>query len=114
MPFLEGTPCSIHGIVLADEVVALRPVEMLVLRQADGGLFYSGCASYFDPPKQHRESMRALARIVGAKLREEVKFRGAFTVDGVMTAVLCCKPRRRLVLPSPHLGKLKPLGIPRG
>jgi hypothetical protein len=86
MPFLEGIPCSIHGIVFADEVIALRPMEMVVLRQADGGLFYAGCASYFDPPRQHRESMRVLAKIVGAKLREEVGFRGAFTVDGVMTA----------------------------
>jgi hypothetical protein len=86
MPFLEGIPCSIHGIVFADEVIALRPMEMVVLRQADGGLFYAGCASYFDPPTQHRESMRVLAKIVGAKLREEVGFRGAFTVDGVVTA----------------------------
>jgi hypothetical protein len=86
MPFLEGIPCSIHGIVFADEVFALRPMEMVVLRQADGGLFYAGCASYFDPPTQHRESMRSLAKTVGAKLREEVGFRGAFTVDGVMTA----------------------------
>lgn len=86
MPFLEGIPCSIHGIVFTDDVIALRPMEMVVLRQADGGLFYAGCASYFDPPKQHRESMRAMAKVVGARLREEVGFRGAFTVDGVMTA----------------------------
>jgi hypothetical protein len=86
MPFLEGIPCSIHGIVFADDVIALRPMEMVVLRQTDGGFFYAGCASYFDPPEQHRESMRTLAKVVGTKLREEVGFRGAFTVDGVLTA----------------------------
>lgn len=86
MPFLEGIPSSIHGIVFADDVIALRPMEMVVLRQTDGGFFYAGCASYFDPPEQHRESMRTLAKVVGTKLGEEVGFRGAFTVDGVLTA----------------------------
>src|SRR5262249_45418873 len=33
MPFLEGIPCSIHGIVFPDHVVAVRPVEMVTLRQ---------------------------------------------------------------------------------
>src|SRR6266536_534005 len=32
MPFLEGIPCSIHGIVFPDGVAALRPVEMVTLR----------------------------------------------------------------------------------
>jgi predicted ATP-grasp superfamily ATP-dependent carboligase len=85
MPFLEGTPCSIHGIVFDDDVVALRPVEMIVLRKPNGDFFYAGCASYFDPSPNDREAMRALAKRVGAQLRTEVEFRGAFTIDGVMT-----------------------------
>jgi len=86
MPFLEGIPCSIHGVVIGDEVLAVRPVEMLVLRPEDTSLWYSGCASLWDPPAADREAMRSLARRVGAALRAEVGFRGAFTIDGVMTA----------------------------
>lgn len=85
MPFLEGIPCSIHGIVLPGGVIALRPVEMVVLRGAAGGFFYAGCGSFWDPPERDREDMRDLARRVGAQLRDEVDYRGAFTVDGVMS-----------------------------
>jgi hypothetical protein len=87
MPFLEGVPCSIHGVVFDDEVIALRPVEMVVLRRRDrAAFFYAGCASFFDPPASDREVMRSLARTVGARLRAEVAFRGPFTIDGVLTA----------------------------
>lgn len=85
MPYLEGIPCSIHGIVLPDGVCALRPVEMVVSRKPDGTFFYAGCATFFDPPSWVREEMRAAARRVGEHLRGEVDFRGAFTVDGVAT-----------------------------
>ena len=90
MPFLEGIPCSIHGIVFPDFVVALRPVEMVTLRRdgrnrVNGVLAYSGCASVYDPPAAVRESMRKLAKTVGAAFRFEVGFRGAFTIDGVVT-----------------------------
>ena len=85
MPFLEGIPASIHGIVLPDAVAALRPVEMLVLRQRTGDrLIYAGCSTWFDPRPEDRETMRRLARRVGAELRDRVGFRGAFTIDGVL------------------------------
>ena len=32
MPFLDGVPCSIHGMVLPDGTAALRPVEIAMLR----------------------------------------------------------------------------------
>ncbi|MBA3653432.1 MAG: hypothetical protein H0W70_04490 [Actinobacteria bacterium] len=85
MPFLEGIPCSIHGFVLAERVAALRPVEMITLRSGEQ-FFYAGAATYWDPPDPDREAMRDIARRVGAELRRRVDFRGAFTVDGVMTA----------------------------
>jgi hypothetical protein len=86
MPFLEGIPCSIHGLVFADYVAALRPVEMVTLRRPRGNqLLYAGVASYWDPSPQDRNYMRDLARRVGTTLRETVAYRGAFTVDGVMT-----------------------------
>ena len=87
MPFLEGIPCSIHGIVFADYVAALRPFEMVMLRRADEPeLFYAGVASYWDPPAEDREEMRSIARRVGTALRAEVDYRGGFTIDGIMTA----------------------------
>jgi hypothetical protein len=87
MPFLEGIPCSIHGIVFDEYVAALRPFEMVTLRRADGPeLFYAGVASYWDPPTSDREEMRAIARRVGTALRAEVDYRGGFTIDGIMTA----------------------------
>ena len=85
MPFLEGIATSIHGIVLPDGVVALRPVEMVTLRRGHE-LRYSGCATFWDPPGEIREEMRGVARRVGERLRAEVDFRGAFTIDGVATS----------------------------
>jgi len=85
MPFLEGIPASIHGVVSPDAVVAFRPVEMLVLRPATGDrLFYAGCSTWFDPNPEDRDTMRELARRVGVALREHVGFRGSFGIDGVL------------------------------
>jgi hypothetical protein len=85
MPFLDGVPCSIHGIVLPDGVAVLRPVEMVTLRQ-ERRFVYAGCATYWDPPGGVREQMRSIARTVGSRLAAEVGFRGTFTVDGVVAA----------------------------
>jgi hypothetical protein len=89
MPFLEGIPTSIHGIVLPDGVAVLRPVEMVVLRRPVEGtgehdLWYAGCATFWDPRPAVREQMVAIARAAGAGLAEEADFRGTFTVDGVV------------------------------
>ncbi|MGB7879297.1 MAG: ATP-grasp domain-containing protein [Ilumatobacteraceae bacterium] len=85
MPFLEGIPCSIHGIVLPDGVSVLRPVEMVTLRRGNE-FVYTGCATSWDPTPAVREQMRSIARRTGQQLGDEVGFRGAFTVDGVVTA----------------------------
>jgi len=87
MPFLDGVPCSIHGIVCPDHVIALRPVEAVTLRvPGQTRLRYCSSSTTWDPPDADRESMRAMVRRVGALLRDEVGFRGTFTIDGVMTA----------------------------
>ncbi len=83
MPFVEGIPCSVHGIVLPDGIVVLRPVEMVVLRRGTD-FVYSGCATYWDPSDDIRVQMRAIARRAGEQLAAEVGFRGTFTVDGVV------------------------------
>jgi hypothetical protein len=87
MPFLEGVPCSIHGFVLPDGTAALRPVEIVTLRDpATRRMTYAGLGSTWDPPAADREVMRDAARRVGACLQRDHGYRGAFGIDGVLTA----------------------------
>lgn len=87
MPFLEGVPCSIHGVVTGDGVAALRPVELLILRRLDRkGFVYAGVANTWDPPTAIRDEMRQAARSVGEVLRRRMDYRGPFSIDGVATA----------------------------
>ena len=86
MPFLEGIPASIHGIVFPDAVAVFRPVEMVVLRPAEGDrLFYAGCATAFDPNPHDRAAMRDAAYRAGVVLRETVGYRGPFGIDGILS-----------------------------
>lgn len=86
-PFLDGVPCSIHGFVLPGGTAALRPVEIVVLRKVESHEFvYGGLSSFWDPPDPDRAEMRATARRVGDWLRAEHDYRGAFGIDGVLTA----------------------------
>ena len=85
MPFVDGIACSVHGIVMADGVAVLRPVEMVTLRRG-ADLVYGGCTSFWDPPAWVRAQMRTAARQVADLLVDEVDYRGTFTVDGVADA----------------------------
>lgn len=86
-PFLEGVPCSIHAIVVPDGVVALRPMELASLRAAESGRFvYAGMGTSWDPPDADRDAMRELARRFGIHLQRTEGYRGAFCLDGVLTA----------------------------
>ncbi len=86
-PFLRGVPCSIHGLVTRDAVLAFRPVEMLVYRRAGSDEFvYAGMNTLWDPPAPVRDQMRRAVRSVGALIRQEVGYLGAFGIDGVCTA----------------------------
>jgi hypothetical protein len=85
-PFVEGVPCSIHGIVGAEGMAVFRPCEMLVMRTADHRFVYCGVATAWDPSESDRAAMRDSARRVGEVLRAEVAFRGTFTLDGIMSA----------------------------
>ncbi len=86
MPFLEGIPCSIHGLVFDADVVVLRPAEMVVVRHpGPHGFRYMRASTFWDPPPEDRAQMRQIAASVGAQLRREVGYRGAFTIDGVLT-----------------------------
>ncbi|MFC4786648.1 hypothetical protein ACT8ZV_19390 [Nocardioides sp. MAHUQ-72] len=87
MPFLDGVPCSIHGFVLPDGTAALRPVEIAMLRDPVRRRFvYGGLGTSWDPPPADREQMRDVVRRVGAHLQQAHGYRGAFGVDGVLTA----------------------------
>ncbi len=97
-PFVEGIPCSIHGFVTADGVAAFRPVELVTLRSNERPhLVYAGCATYFEPPTDDTEAMRTVVRRAGEWLRENVGFRGAFTLDGIVSSegwvATECNPR---------------------
>jgi hypothetical protein len=87
MPFLDGVPCSIHGIAFPGRTVALRPCEMVVLRRPGRvDLQYAGTATTWDPPPGRRDELRAVAVAVGDHLRATVGYRGLFGIDGIMTA----------------------------
>jgi hypothetical protein len=86
MPFLDGIPCSIHGMVFPDRTVAFRPCELMNLRRPGRTqLHYAGAATFWDPPDRDREEMRAAAVLTGEHLRRRVDYRGGLTVDGVLT-----------------------------
>lgn len=86
MPFLEGVPCSIHGMVMADGTLPLRPMEQANLRSRETGRFlYGGMGTTWDPPTADRNVMRDTARMLGEYLREEHNYKGGFSIDGVVT-----------------------------
>jgi hypothetical protein len=88
MPFLDGVPCSIHGVVFPDGVAALRPVEMVTLRGVDGvadQFVYGGMSTHWDPPDADRQAMRSAARSVAERLAVQADYLGGFSVDGVLT-----------------------------
>lgn len=86
MPFVEGIPCSVTGIVFPDHVAVLRPCEIVVLRHTSTHrLLYAGTSSLFDA-RADRDALCALARTTGTFLRKRFAYRGAFTIDGILGA----------------------------
>ena len=86
MPFLAGIPCSIHGLVFPDHVATVYPVEMIVFEERASRRFrYAATSSIWRPRPDDVEAMRDIARRTGAHLRSTVDYRGALTIDGVMT-----------------------------
>lgn len=85
--FLDGVPCSIHGLCLPDGVAVFRPVELATLRNPDRGRFvYAGMGTTWEPAPSDAEEMRRLARALGEHLSRRYGYRGGFGIDGVMTA----------------------------
>ncbi len=86
MPFLEGIATSMHGIVLPDGVAVLRPGRAGDAARAATTACTQRVRHVLGPAERVRDEMRDAARRVGEQLRDEVDFRGAFTLDGVATA----------------------------
>ena len=86
MPFLEGVPCSIHGIVFPDGTAVFRPVELAILRGEGRRFVYGGQGTTWDPPEEDRARMMELVRRTGAMLSERVGYRGGFGIDGILTS----------------------------
>jgi hypothetical protein len=85
-PFAEGVPCSIHVWCLRRGVAVLRPVEMVVLRDPAAGRFhFCGLGTTWDAPPEDRSQMRALAKKVGQHMADVHQYRGAMSIDGVLT-----------------------------
>ena len=85
-PFVNGTPCSIQGIVLDDGTALTRPCEMLVLRDPSTGSFaLLGVANTWDPPAAVTEALSELAHRTGHHLRLQHDWRGGFSVDAIAT-----------------------------
>ncbi len=87
MPYLEGIPCGIHAVVCPDGIAVFRPVEMIVLQRSGSPHFeYAGGATYWEAPEDDARAMRETVRRVAEHLRDTAGYRGAFGIDGVLTA----------------------------
>ena len=84
MPFLDGIPCSIHALVSSSAVSPIRPCEMLVYRRPETSkLYYCGVDINWIPSPAQSTQMFESVRRVGEQIRDEVDYRGSFSLDGV-------------------------------
>ena len=87
MPYLAGQACSIHGFVTSNGAAVFRPVLLDISAHADEGRFeYVGCDTAWEPARLDSEEIRAAAAAVGKTLGALVGFRGAYCIDGILTA----------------------------
>lgn len=84
MPLLDGTPCSIHCFVSADEIAPMWPARVDARLDVDSGMFsYVGADWTWSAPAQLVESAQRFAIQAGTLMREHARYRGVFCVDGV-------------------------------
>ncbi len=87
MPFVEGVPCSVHGMVIDGTTLVFRPMELFIyLDPVEQRIVYAKAGSRWDPATDQREAMRGAARKIGAELHRRVAYRGVFTLDGILAA----------------------------
>ncbi|MGC3859049.1 hypothetical protein ACPSM1_02535 [Micromonospora chersina] len=83
MPMLPGVPCRLHGLVLVDSTVAFIPLELLVPRRPADGTFL--CAGTAPILVAQQRGLIELTRWTGEALRGRLRYRGGFSVDGILT-----------------------------
>ena len=86
MDYVDGTSCSIHGVVLEHTVLSSIPIEMVVVPRADGKFIYMGASTHWAPSPSELTHLQDIVQRVGAALRDDADFRGTFTIDGVFKA----------------------------
>ena len=82
MPLLSGAPVRLHGLVTREQIVCFPPMEIVTLPRLDRGTFLctgSVTSSVLDP------TLDELTGTIGTGLRERLDYRGAFSVDGILT-----------------------------
>lgn len=82
MPLLPGIPVRLHGMVFADVAVAFPPMEIVTLPRTDTGTFLC-CGAVGVLPDS--APLRALTERIGEGLSSVLGYRGAFSVDGILS-----------------------------
>lgn len=82
MPLLAGLPTRLHGLVTANNVISFPPLEVVALPRLDRGTFL--CAGTAPMLCQHGELL-AITEHAGQVLRGRIAYRGAFSIDGILT-----------------------------
>jgi len=83
MPYLKGVSCSIHGWVFPQGQLSLRPCEMLVYESEETCFEYLGAAIHWRPNDRVKAQMIEAAERVARHLKEQLDYRGVFTIDGI-------------------------------
>lgn len=82
MPLLPGIPVRLHGMVFADVAVAFPPMEIVTLPRTDAGTFLC-CGAVGVLPDS--APLRAITERIGEGLSSVLGYRGAFSVDGILS-----------------------------
>lgn len=82
MPLVPGMPVRLHGMVFADAIAAFPPMEIVTLRRRGTGTFLC-CGAVGVLPES--AGLRALTGRIGEGLSLLLGYRGAFSVDGILS-----------------------------
>ncbi len=84
--FVKGTPCSVIGTVLRDRVIVFDPIELVTLRDTvEGRLMCCGSVTNWSTDVTVVEDVREAAHRVGTHLAKFMRFRGMFSLDGLLS-----------------------------
>jgi hypothetical protein len=85
--FADGVPCSVLGMALPDGLAIFSPIEIVTLGDPDtGGLLFCGSSTHWRPGRAAEEQIRKAARRAGTVLVRRTRYRGIFSIDGLLTA----------------------------